>query len=164
MKQVQKRLIVGSALVGMACAFGYVAVHVARNFGPTHAGFREPKTAPGTDREYLFSLLSAEYESAEAAVDPMSVPGDSYLRRIGQILLNSADRSDWFKYRLIDELGKSHRLFDAGLLLRVSQQLPPGELASLAADTARRVAQQADIEIPSTGPATPNVELEARRR
>lgn len=100
----------------------------------------DPKSAPAKDRETIRALVIAGYGSVEAAVAKRSHPDESYFELVRDELDRSADRSSWLRWRLIQELGTSAKLEDAGFLLRVSAKWPEKSLEDYALATARSIA------------------------
>jgi len=138
-----KKLCFPVTLVVIAWLLGYFA-----NAGVAWIEARgdhepDPKSAPEVDRKLLNNLLLAEYQSVEQAIDYTFCPRVDYLDRIRMILLNSLSRSEWLRMRLIDEIGRSARLEDAGFLLKMAPVMPEKWLQQHARQQAERVAARA---------------------
>lgn len=133
-------------LATIAIALGSLGIGVTGRevieFFESRPKFIDPKSAPREDREQIQELLKDGYTTAEAAVSGAQPNDPSYYDRVRKLLMNSTARSSWMKMRLINELGKSDRLEDAGFLLGMSNELEPGWLANHAAQTANVIGRK----------------------
>lgn len=99
----------------------------------------DPRTATSDERELLNQLVLQEYGSI-AAWYATTDPTHEYLDRVGSLLENSGSRSAFFRKRLVEELVKSKRPFDALVLLRAAKTETEQWLVELELEHAKRLA------------------------
>jgi hypothetical protein len=110
----------------------------------TRAYRLDPHFAPAADRHRLSELLQIGYGDVPYSATGGPSTNEAYYPRVRDEVLPQAveQRSGWYAYRMLGELGKSNRVEDAGFLLRMSMAYDERWMSEYALQQAKAVAQR----------------------
>lgn len=102
----------------------------------------DPKLARAEERELIEQLIDDNFESLDSYLGGAQPRNPGYYSHLRDVLVSSADPSNWFVSRLIDELGKSSDPCDGCFLLSFAGRARTSWISRKAEQAARSVAER----------------------